>query len=178
MKTRTIFSRTMLALVPFGFTMSALAGSTLSVTETTQVAASPDKVWEVIGDFAGLPGWHPAVLKTDIVKGNNNRKGAVRSITTKDGAKIVEELSAYSSGKHSMTYRIIESPLPVKDYVSTLLVAPAGKGSRITWKSSFNRDAAAAGVDDAKAKDIVSGIYKAGFDGLRGTLGEQATVAR
>lgn len=156
------------------FAISGAQAADLAVTETASVAASPDKVWAVLGNFSGLPGWHPAVAATDIVKGVDNHQGAVRSITTKDGARIVEELLAYNAGEHNMTYRINASPLPVTDYISTLAVTPSGKGSTITWKSQFNRDPAAKDVDDAKARDIVVGIYKSGFDGLRAALGETA----
>lgn len=154
--------------------ISGAQAADLVVKETASVAASPDKVWAVLGNFSGLPGWHPAVAATDIVKGVDNLQGAVRSITTKDGALIVEELLAYDAGQHNMTYRINASPLPVTDYISTLAVTPSGKGSTITWESQFNRDPAAKDVDDAKARDIVAGIYKAGFDGLRAALGETA----
>ena len=156
------------------FAIGSTHAADLAVKETAVVAASPDKVWAVLGKFSGLPGWHPAVAATDIVRGVDNERGAVRSVTTRDGARIVEELLAYDAGKHSMTYRIDASPLPVTDYVSTLAVVPSGKGSRITWQSRFKRDPAAADVDDAKAKAIVAGIYKSGFDGLRTALGETA----
>lgn len=156
------------------FAVSGTQAAELVVKETASVAASPDKVWAVLGNFSGLPGWHPAVAATDIVKGVDNHKGAVRSITIKDGALIVEELLAYDARKHNMTYRINASPLPVTDYISTLAVTPSGKGSIITWESQFNRDPAAKDVDDAKARDIVAGIYKSGFDGLRAALGETA----
>jgi mxaD protein len=156
------------------FAVSDTLAADLAVKETASVAASPDKVWAVLGKFSGMPGWHPAVAATDIVKGADNQRGAVRSITTKDGAQIVEELLAYNASKHSMTYRINASPLPVTDYVSTLAVTPSGKGSKITWKSQFKRDPSAKDVDDAKAKDIIAGIYKSGFDGLRAALGETA----
>lgn len=156
------------------FAVSGALAADLVVTESASVAASPDKVWAVLGKFSGLPGWHPAVAKTDIVEGADNHQGAVRSITTKDGALIVEELLAYLPGERSMTYRIKASPLPVKDYISTLSVTPSGQGSVVTWHGQFNRDLTAEGVDDAKAKDIVVGIYRSGFDGLRTVLGETA----
>lgn len=150
-----------------------LAGAAdLKVTESVTVAASPAKVWAVVGNFSGLPGWHPAVAATDIVKGADNKVGAVRTVTTKDGARLVEELLAYDARRHAMTYRITESPLPVTHYVSTLSVAPSGAGAVVTWKSTFKRDRNAKDVDDAKAKEIVAGIYTAGFDGLRTALGD------
>lgn len=145
----------------------------LQVEETLVVAAAPAKVWKVLGDFRGLAQWHPVVASTDLVKGTNNARGAVRSIVTKDGAKIVEELLAYDGKKHVMRYRIVESPLPVSEYVSTLSVSAEGKGARIVWKSEFQRTAA---VDDSKAREIVAGIYKAGFEGVQAKLGEGASV--
>jgi len=153
---------------------TAAPAADLSVSESTTLNASPSAVWKVLGKFSGLPGWHPAVATTDIVRGKDNAKGAVRSIKTKDGAVIVEELLSYDGLAHSMTYRIAESPLPVTGYVSTLAVAPSGSGSVVFWRSAFDRDPAAKDVSDAKAQEIISGIYQAGFEGLRAALGETA----
>ncbi|MCB1888661.1 MAG: SRPBCC family protein [Rhodocyclaceae bacterium] len=150
---------------------AALAAD-LTVSESVALEASPSAVWAVLGKFSGLPGWHPAVANTEIVKGNDNAMGAVRSITTRDGAVIVEELLSYDGSAHSMTYRIAESPLPVKGYVSTLAVAPSGSGSVVFWRSGFERDPAANDISDDKAREIVRGIYRAGFEGLRAALGE------
>jgi mxaD protein len=146
----------------------------LKVEESIPVAAKPAVVWQLIGDFRGLPQRHPAVSSTEIVKGKNNARGAVRSIDTKDGVRLTEELLAYDGRRHSMRYRIIESPLPVSGYVSTPRVNPEGTGSRIVWKSEFRR-AGPADVDDTKARDIIAGIYRAGFDGVRARLGDTAT---
>ena len=173
-----LFQTTSAAVIRSVLGAVALAAGTLAsaadlkVTESITVAASPAKIWAVLGDFSGLPGWHPAVATTDIVDGSDNKVGAVRSIATKDGARIIEKLLAYDAARHTMTYRITESPLPVTHYVSTLSVAPSGAGTLVTWKSTFKRDRNAKDVDDAKAKEIVAGIYKAGFDGLRTVLGD------
>ncbi len=161
------------ALAMGALVLSASAGAAdLTVSESATLKASPAAVWALLGKFSGLPGWHPAVASTDIIKGKDNAKGAVRSIKTKDGAVIVEELLSYDGSAHSMTYRIAESPLPVTGYVSTLAVAPSGSGSVVFWRSAFGRDPAAGDVSDDKAREIVSGIYQAGFDGLRAALGE------
>lgn len=165
-----LFRRAAPILLSASFT-AAWAAPSLTVEESVTVAAPPAAVWKVIGDYAGLPEWHPAIAASEISKGQDNARGAVRTLTTKDGAKIVEELLAYDGKGHSMRYRFLESPLPVKDYVSTLSVKPEGKGSRIVWKGEFNR---AGNVDDATAKNIFVGIYRAGFDGARAQLGEAA----
>jgi len=71
------------------------------------------------------------VASTEITKGTDNKRGAVRSIKTKDGAEIVEELLSRSEGKHQLRYRILTSPLPVAGYESVLKVEP--QGSAPAW---------------------------------------------
>ncbi|MBS0370718.1 MAG: SRPBCC family protein [Proteobacteria bacterium] len=143
----------------------------LKVKEQIDIAAPPAKVWEVISSFDNL-GWHPAVGSTSLDKGKNNTKGAVRTVTTKDGAKLVEELVAYKAAAHSYTYRIIDSPLPVSGYVSTLTIKPAKGGSHVEWSSTFRRkdEKPAEGADDAGARKAVSGIYTSGLDALKKQL--------
>jgi carbon monoxide dehydrogenase subunit G len=144
------------------FAAGAQAAGTLSVTEKVEVAAPPAKVWDAIKDFKGWQTWHPAIAGTDITKGGGNDKGTVRVLTTKDGAKITEELVAYDAKKHSYKYRITASPLPVADYVSTIEVKPAKNGSTVVWTSKFK----AKGASDADAKKTIVGIYRAGLDNL------------
>jgi hypothetical protein len=147
---------------------AAMAAGALHVEESTTLDAPPAAVWQLIGKFSSM-GWHPVVAETTLTSGKDQQKGALRSVKTKDGAVIVEKLLAYDAGRHSMRYAIQESPLPVAHYVSTLSVQPAGKGSRVVWKSDFDA-VRSEGVDDAKAKDIIAGIYKAGLGGLREKL--------
>ena len=170
MKTRIALLSTAVALAWAG---NALADRPLlQVEEKIQVAATPAKAWAALGHFGDLS-WHPAVAGTEITKGKDDRKGAVRSITTKDGARIVEELLMRSERRKALRYRILSSPLPVDGYVSTLKVV-AGKegGSTIVWSSQFRRkdEQPAAGADDAGARKVVAGIYTAGLESLRKRL--------
>lgn len=164
-------SRLAVALLLSASFTAAVAAPTLEVEESATLAAPPAAVWKVIGDYAGLHRWHPAIAASEIARGKNNAHGAVRNLTTRDGARIVEELLAYDGKGHSMRYRFLASPLPVTDYVSTLAVEPDGKGSRIVWKGEFKRTEQ---TDDAKAREIFVGIYRAGFEGVRAKLGETA----
>lgn len=143
------------------------AGKTLSVTEKVDVAAAPAKTFGTIKDFDGWQNWHPAIASTEITKGKGNAKGTVRVLTTKDGAKITEELLSHSASSMSYKYRITDSPLPVTNYVSTLKVVKAKGGSTVTWSSSFK---AKEGSSDDDAKKVIAGVYRAGLDNLAATL--------
>ena len=153
-----------------GGIMSASADEKLHVSSSVTLDAAPEKVWDLIGNFVGLPAWHPAVASTAMVQGDNNVVGSMRQVVTKDGAKLLEKLQAYSAADHSMTYSIVDSPLPVTDYLSTLSVAKDGEKAVVTWESDFNRSRQAKDMDDQKVKDLVKGIYDSGLDGLKNQI--------
>ena len=157
---RTFASGFALAFVASG---ALAAGKTLSISEKAELAVPPAKAWGAIQDFGAWQTWHPAIAGTEITEGKNNSKGAVRVLTTKDGAKITERLTAYSAGAMTYTYRILESPLPVTDYVSTLKVTKSKSGSTVTWSSKFK---AKDGTPDDEAKKVMTGVYRAGLDNL------------
>ena len=117
--------------------------------------------------------WHPAVASTEIAKGKGNAKGAVRVLTTKDGAKIIEELVSHSDKNMNYRYRIIESPLPVTDYVSTINVVKSVGGSTVVWHSQFR---AKQGASDEGARKSIDGIYTAGLDNLKALLDPKTAV--
>lgn len=157
-------ARLLPALALLAANLHAAAAPALSVEESTTLPVPPAALWKLIGDFDGLPQWHPAVEASSITRGTDNAPGAVRTLSLKGGGQIDEELLAYDARQHSMTYRINRSPLPVSQYTSTVTIVPQGNGSRMIWKGEFQRTDA---VDDAKAVGIFSGIYRAGFDSLR-----------
>lgn len=143
----------------------AAAAETLTVSKEAVLAMTPADLWKKVGDFNGLNTWHPAIAKSEVVKGNNNEVGAHRKLTLGDGAVIVEELAARDDSGMTLTYTIVESPLPVTDYRSTMTVTAEGDGksSKLTWASTFKP---AAGAEPAKTQEMIGGIYQAGLDAL------------
>ena len=120
-------------------------------------------------DFGGLHTWHPAVEKTDMKMGGDNKVGSGRVLSLKDGGTITETLAKYPASSRSMSCRIEESPLPATGYISTISVKPAGaRKSVISWTSSFK---VKEGTPDADAKKATEGTYGAGFDNLKKQLG-------
>lgn len=135
----------------------------ISVVETVQLGTAPSRTWAAIKDFSAWQGWHPAFATTRMVKGDGRTPGSVRVLTTKDGAQFTEELVSFDAAAHSYQYRIIESPAPVTDYVSTIQVQKAAGGSTVVWRSQFNLKP---GTTEADAKKLISGVYRAGLDNL------------
>ena len=153
-------------LLMAGSAAGALAG-TLSVSEEVELAASPARTWAVIKDFQRWQTWHPAFATTEITKGGGNAKGTVRVLATKDGAKFNEELLMHDATSRSYQYRIIESPLPISGYVSTIEVKESKLGSRVVWSSTFTVNP---GASDEAMKKTIAGVYRAGLDSLKANV--------
>lgn len=143
--------------------LAALAASpafAAEVTEATPVNATPDKVWATIGGFCGIANWHPLVEACQLsTQGGKN----IRTLSLKGGGAIVEEEVGRDDARMAYSYRILESPLPVENYVSTIQVEPSGSaGSKVTWTGSFQPK----GASEADAKTVIDGIYVKGLAGI------------
>lgn len=153
----------MLKRIIFAAASAALLASpafAAEVTETTPVTAKPAKVWATIGEFCGIGQWHPVVEKCELSKKGGKH---IRTLSLKGGGTIVEEELGRDEAGMSYSYAILESPLPVEKYVSTIKVEPSGSaGSKITWTGKFEPK----GASEAKAKEVIDGIYVKGLAGI------------
>jgi len=154
------------------FSAFAKEATTLNVEEKMEVNAPASAVWFNLHSFGDMGAWHPAVKKTEIVDGYNNKAGAVRLLTLQDGGTIKEKLLDYKFKEKSFKYEIIEGVLPVSNYVSTLKVSEAKDGkSLVTWTGNFKRkdlsDKPATGQGDEDAVKAIIGVYKGGLENLK-----------
>jgi mxaD protein len=161
-------------LLSMAVPLAALAAPAvpLKVTETVEIRAPADRVWAVVKDFDSLHKWHPAFAGDKIVKGANNKPGAVRSLTIKDGPTFTEELLSFDEARHTYKYRIIESPLPLRDYVSSITLTESGKDTTVvTWVGDFLRKSPSENPPEAEndkaAVDLITGVYKAGLANVK-----------
>jgi mxaD protein len=137
------------------------AAGGLAVSREVTVDNSPATVWKLVGNFDALDVWHPAV-KSSVLKGSGTKVGSTRMLTLAGGGDIIENLTAYSAGKtgYSYSYGIVKGPLPVKNYLATISLAPTADGKTlIVWKSTFDAE----GVPDDKAAEVIGGIYDSGL---------------
>ena len=105
------------------------------------VNAPVGRVWALIRDFNGLPGWTPFVAESRIeLNAPADQIGCVRNFRLKDGGRIRERLLGLSDYDFSMTYSILESPMAVTNYVATLKLTPITDGDRsfAEWSAEFD----------------------------------------
>ncbi|NKB88757.1 MAG: SRPBCC family protein [Acidobacteria bacterium] len=130
-----------------------------SVTVSTFLSASPDQVWNTIGDPGGISSWHPVVAESTLEDG-------MRKCTLANGAVLAEQVDEVDQANRSYTYRIVDGPLPVEGYTSTIKVLDADGGCCVEWTASF-------GVTDGPAEEtvgMIKGVYDAGMEALRGSF--------
>lgn len=148
-----------LAITLLPVCLLASPGLALEVKRSVDINGTAASAWKVIGEFCSIAKWHPVVATCE----ESEADGATfRTLTTTDGAVLYEKLLDHSDDTMSYTYEIVDSPLPVANYVSTLKVRTAGYGAAIDWTGQFD----AAGASDQEAIDAIGGIYKAGLTAL------------
>ena len=147
---------------------SVFAAEPLFVVKSVELNQPVDVVWKKVADFGDLGAWHPAVAKTEIVSGKNNKAGAKRVLTLKDGGKINETLTAYNAKAKSYSYKITDGVWPVNEYAATVSVHSTGDGKSVgVWESHFLPKAPA---DEKAASDAIKGVYDGGLNQLKTVL--------
>lgn len=136
------------------------------------INAPIDQVWTHIRDFDGLPSWHPGIASSEIEGGGpSDRVGCCRKLTLPDGGVVRERLLEMSDLGYHYSYEILESPLPLTNYRSTLRLRRISDGNRtyVEWASSFDPDPPEMKAD---AENLISnGVYQGGLDALKAHFG-------
>ena len=138
----------------------------ISVSMSTELNASAADVWKVVGDFGGID-FLSAVASVSV---EGEGIGAARTLTLagEEGGEITESLDALDNEGMSLTYSILESPLPIDNYTATMTVSESEEGkAAFTWSSDFT----AKDVSDEEAKAFVEGFYNGGFEDLQKLFG-------
>jgi hypothetical protein len=131
------------------------------------IDAPAAKVWERIRDFNGLPRWHPRVRDSRIENGEPaDRVGCIRDFHLQNGDRIREKLLGLSDYDFFCTYAILESPMPLTDYIATLRLTPVTDGDRsfAEWSAEFD---CAEDVAEGLVTGIGNDVFLAGFNALK-----------
>ena len=144
------------------------------VIRSTILDTSCDAVWEVLRDFNGHDSWHPAVAESRIERGGDNsadRVGCVRRFTLADGAELREQLLTLSDLEQAFSYCLLDTPIPLFNYVAHVRLLPVTDGDRTFWQWESRFDTPK-GREQELADLVGNDIYSAGFEAIRTHLGE------
>ena len=130
-----------------------------TASANVRIPVPADKVWQLAGGFLSLPDWLPFIASSEASEG-----GRVRTLTTADGAVIVEKLQTFDEANRTYSYSIVRGPFPVTNYLATVQVAAEGdQETLVTWSGSFTPD----GISDAEAETLFLGVYEGGLAALK-----------
>ena len=105
------------------------------VIKSTIVGVPVDRLWSVIRDFNGFDRWHPAIGESAI-EGRQpaDKVGCVRRLKLADGAELREQLLTLSDLEQTMSYCLLDTPIPLFNYVAHVRLWPVTDGDRAFWQ--------------------------------------------
>jgi Polyketide cyclase / dehydrase and lipid transport/Domain of unknown function (DUF4331) len=136
--------------------------SLLTVARSANLAATPQAVWAVVGQF-GDGSWHPLIANVQTI---GTGVGQLRRITTIDGKTIVERLEDIDDARMTLKYGLV-SGIPAIHYQGTMDIKPHGSGSTISWSVRYRPDGQAKLIVEL----IVSTLLSTGLAALTKRFG-------
>lgn len=139
----------------------------------TEVTVSADftqpapRLWQAIADFCRVDPWLPGIARVEEEDGGKRRR-----IILPDGGVVLEQEVARDEAAMSLTYTVIEAPMPFTDYRSTMSVRPTAEGCTVTWAASLTPTA-----PEDKVVRLVTKLYQGGLNGLAAYLDKQGEPA-
>lgn len=142
----------------------------VKVVKSTVVDAPVEAVWEVLRDFNGHDRWHPIVEDSVVERGQPSDKvGCVRSFHLRDGSHLRELLLTLSDADMAFSYCLLDTPVPLLNYVAHVRLAPVTDGDRTFWHWESRFDAPP-GRERELHEMVSEGVYQSGFDAIRAHL--------
>lgn len=148
----------------------------LEVRRSTVIDAPLDEVWRILRDFNGHDRWHPAVAESKLAGAEfTDQVGSLRDFRLTGGERVKEQLLSLSDKSHSFSYAIVESDVPLNDYVAHVALKPVTDGRRTfwDWRSKFRPPA---GREQELAQLVAEGVYDAGFAAIRALVSAPAAA--
>lgn len=148
----------------------------LHTVHITEIINAPiKKVWQIMRDFNGLPTYHPAIKASRIESGGNSEKvGSIRYLTLQSGF-VREELLMLDDSTYAFDYSIIETSLPIENYVASVRLQSNLSNTQTIceWSADFNVILPA---DKDEIIELVGqGVFRTGFLAIAAKIA--ATIA-
>lgn len=141
------------------------------VRKSTVLDAPIEGVWNVLRDFNGHDQWHPAVATSQIERGQpSDRVGCVRNFKLAGGENLREQLLTLSDLEMSFSYCLLDTPVPLFNYVSHVRLTPVTDTDSTFWEWESRFDVPA-GRGPELTELVGEGIYTTGFEAIRTHMG-------
>jgi NADPH2:quinone reductase len=132
------------------------------------IDAPIEEVWAIARDFTGH--WHSSVIVEPTIEEDlpSDRVGCVRAFKLHDGGALREVLVGLSDECYEFSYRILESPLPVEDYLASVRFAPVTTTGATfgEWTVNFRVPP----DEEQSTVDTVRGVFENGFADIANLL--------
>lgn len=146
----------------------AAAGGT--VVRSLELPAAAGEVWALVGDFDGLPRWNAGIERSEL-----SEDGRRRTLVLKAGGTVVEELLHRDEAGRSLSYAVVDGPLPVRRHRATIAVIDRGPNqSTVRWSCTFEPE----GVPVQTLEGVFAGIFERGLRQLADLFGAEDEPGR
>jgi uncharacterized membrane protein len=137
------------------------------VVRSTIIDAPVDRLWSVLRDFNGHDQYHPIVSVSAIERGYSSDKiGCVRRFTLEDGSELREQLLSLSDLEMTYSYCLLDTPIPLFNYVAHIRLLPVTDGNRSFWHWE-SRFTTPPGREAELAAKVGNDVYSAGMEAVR-----------
>jgi hypothetical protein len=143
----------------------------VTIDKSTIVDRPVERVWAVLRDFNLHDQYHPAVRDSAIERGfPSDKVGCVRRFHLQDGSELRELLLTLSDADMAFSYCLLDTPVPLLNYVAHNRLVPVTDGDRTFWRWHCRFDTPV-GMEKQLYEEIATNIYEAGFAAVRAYLG-------
>lgn len=148
----------------------------VKVVCSTVLSVPVEDVWKILRGFNRFDVWHPAMEVSQIERGDSpDRVGCIRKFRLADGSELREQLLALSDEEKTLSYCLLDTPIPLFNYVSHISLLPVtdSNGTFWEWKGRFD---VPKGSADELTELVSKHIYNAGFQAIRKHFETQQTI--
>lgn len=138
---------------------------------STVINAPIERVWRTVADYNGLPAWMPG-MKDSVIEDNKKptEVGAVRKLGMSGSKDILRErLEVFDVANHTVTYSVLQGPLPVKNIRTTIHLRPItdSYGTLGEWSTQFDTEPG----KEEEGQQFMARVFSAGFRSMKKHLG-------
>jgi hypothetical protein len=137
------------------------------VVRSTIIDAPVERLWSVLRDFNGHDRWHPIVARSEIERAYPpDRVGCIRRFLLRDGSELREQLLTLSDLEMTFSYCLLDTPIPLFNYVAHVRLLPVTDGNRSFWHWE-SRFTTPPGREAELARLVGDEVYTNGIEAVR-----------